>query len=81
MGKIGLVAVIAIVVTVTYLLLLLVMPVLTGVVSTTNATLHAGSNMTLYPGTAEVVVATPWVLWFVPGVIGLAVIVIILKRP
>ena len=81
MGKLGLVAIIAIVVTVTYLLLLLVMPVLTGVVSTTNTTMHASSNMSNYPGTAEAVLSAPWILWFAPGVIGIALIVIILKSP
>jgi len=81
MGKIGQVFIVAVVVTVAYLLLLLTMPTIVDFANTANTTMHASSNMSQYPGTAEAVVSAPWILWFAPGVIGLASIVIILKRP
>lgn len=80
MRKIGLVAVVCFLVGICYLLMLVVMPVATDLAATSNATMQASSNMTLYPGAAESVVAMPWVMWFAPGVIGMAVIVFILKK-
>ena len=81
MGKIGSVVIVVVIVIAAYLLLLVTVPILTDSVSTANITMHATSNMTNYPGTAEAVLAAPWVLFFVPGVIGLIAVVIILKRP
>lgn len=80
MGKIGQVFIVMFVVGMAYLLLMVVRPVLTETASTANTTMHATSNMSLYPGTAETVIAMPWILWFVPAVIGIAVIVMILKK-
>jgi hypothetical protein len=80
MGKIGGVAVILVLVVCTYLMMLVVMPFVSEVVSTANTTMAASSNMSNYPGTGEAVLSTPWALWFLPGVIGTAAVVIILKR-
>lgn len=81
MNKLGTVAMIVGFVIVAYLFLLVAMPVITDAVSTANTTMAATSNMSNYPGTQEAVLATPWVLFFVPGVIGIIAVVITLKRP
>lgn len=81
MNKLGTVTIIVGVVIIAYLFLLVVMPVMVDAVSTANTTMAATSNMSNYPGTQEATLATPWVLFFVPGVIGMIAIVITLKRP
>jgi len=80
MNKIGAVIIVMGAVIAVYLLLLVTMPILVDFASTANTTMAATSNMTNYPGTQEAVLSTPWVLWFAPGVIGMIVVVIILKR-
>lgn len=79
MNKIGWVAIIVALTAVSYLILMLVMPILVGVTTTVNATLAPTSAN--HPGAVEVIVATPWLMWWVPGVIGMILIVGILKRP
>ena len=79
MNKIGWVAVIVVLTAISYLVIMLVMPILVGVTTTVNATLAPTSAN--HPGTVEVIVATPWVMWWVPGVISMALIAGILKRP
>lgn len=81
MNKIGAVAIIIGVEIFLYLILLVVMPVLTDIIVTSNATMTASSNLSNYPGTQGFFVSQPWILFFVPGAIGIAVIVIILKQP
>jgi len=80
MNKMGHVAVVVGLIVVVYLLLLVVMPVITGLASTANTTMAASSNLSNYPGAAEGVLVAPWILWFVPAVIGMIFIVVILKR-
>lgn len=63
-----------------YLILFLIMPVFVDVAATTNTTLNATSNMSMYPGTSNTVIAFPWILYFVPIGIGLFLIVIVLRR-
>jgi len=46
----------------------------------TNATLAASSNMAAYPGTSGFLLSTPWVLYFVPAIIGIIWLVVILKK-
>ena len=81
MSKIGHVMIVVGVVAVAYLLLLVVMPVLADFASTANTTMAASSNMSNYPGMQEATLSTPWIMFFVPGVIGMVVIVVILKQP
>jgi len=81
MNKLGAIAIIVGMVIIAYLFLLVAMPVIADAVSTTNTTMAATSNMTNYPGTQEATLATPWVLFFVPGVIGIISVIITLKRP
>ena len=81
MNKLAKVAVVIGLVIILYLVLLVVMPVLNSVISTANATINSTSNLTLYPGGSEILVAAPWFLWFVPGGIGMVVVIFILKQP
>ena len=81
MNKIFQVIIVASMVIAVYLLMLVAMPIVVDMSLTANSTMNASVNMSQFPGTSEAVVASPWVLWFVPGVIGMIVVVIILKRP
>lgn len=81
MNKIGQVIIVIALVSACYLIILVTMGVVVGLAETANATMTASSNLTNYPGAAEAVLAAPWVLWFVPGVIGMVAIVVIMKRP
>lgn len=81
MNKIGAIIITIGAVTMAYLILLVVMPFLTDVVATANATMNATSNMSLYPGTSAGIISVPWILFFVPGSIGMIVIVMILRKP
>lgn len=55
-----------------YLILAASMGAITNIVSSANASLHASANMTDFPGVAEAVNGFPWYVWFIPGVIGVA---------
>jgi len=81
MNKLGAVLIIIGLLVAVNLFLLAGMPVIREMVSTANETITASSNLSNYPGTQETLVATPWILYFVPNCIGIAVIVVILKRP
>ena len=81
MDKIGAVIVVVVIMVVVYILMLVTMPVVVDIVAVANATATAEHDMTNYPGSSEFLVSTPWILWFVPGTIGMIAIVIILKRP
>ena len=81
MNKLGSVLIIIGVVIGCYLILLVTQTVVVGLVETANATMTASSNLTNYPGTQGFLLSTPWILWFVPGVIGMIAIVIILRQP
>lgn len=81
MNKLGAVIIIIGVVIGCYLILLVTQTVVVNLVESANATITASSNLTNYPGTQGFLLSTPWIMWFVPGVIGIVVIVIILKRP
>ena len=74
------VGIVVAVVAAAYLIILVLMPILTGIVATSNTTMQATANMSQFPGAAEAIVSTPWILFFVPGVIGMAIIVLILKH-
>ena len=81
MNKLGKIVVVTIAVFILYLLMLVVMPFFSDMASTANTTMAASSNLTNYPGGAEGVLAAPLILWFVPGAIGMVVVVIILRQP
>ena len=78
-GKVGAVIVITAMVAGAYLLLLVVMPILNTFAAAANATMDASSNMSLYPGLSGAIVSSPWVLFFIPAVLGMAAIFIVLR--
>ncbi len=81
MNKLGaVIAVLALTVAV-YMIMLVTMGVFTNLVESANATITASSNLTDYPGSQGFLVATPWIVWFVPAIISIAVIIGILKAP
>ena len=77
MNKLGAVLLVIIVVSIVYMFMIILMPFLTEIVSTANTTMAATSNMSNYPGSGELLVSTPWILWFVPVSLGTIAIVII----
>lgn len=62
-----------------YLLLTVFMLVIVDFSSTANETITASSNWSDYPGTQGALVASPFWLYFIPGPIGMAAIVIVLR--
>ena len=81
MNKIGAVITVVVLVIAAYLLLLVVMPIITQTASSANAAMDASSNMSLYPGTSGMLMSSSWILFFAPGVIGIAVVIILLRTP
>ena len=79
MSKVGAVIIVVVVLIACNIFLLVVWPVITDIVNTANTTMAATTNMSNYPGASETMVATPWLLYFVPNVIGMIIIVGILK--
>ena len=79
MNKWGAVISIVVMVTLCYLLLLVTMPILVDTTVAVNTTLNSTSNMSLYPGTSGFLLASPWILFFVPAVLGIAAIVVVLR--
>lgn len=66
-------------VSILYLLMLIVVPFLVDTTVSVNATLHSSSNMSLYPGTTDFLVAIPWICWFLPACLGIVVVLGILR--
>lgn len=81
MNKIGHVLIVIGLVIAAYLILMVTMGTVVDLAETANTTITASSNLTLYPGASEGLIAAPWVLWWVPGTIGMIAIVIILRKP
>ena len=81
-NKIGAVITITFAVILAYLFLLVIIPnIVAPMALSANTTMNATSNMSLYPGTSGFLMSTPWILFFVPGTIGIALIVAILRMP
>lgn len=81
MNKYGAVITIVVLEIAVYLFLLVIMPIITDMALTANTTMNATSNMSLYPGTSGFLMSIPWIVFFVPGVIGIALIIVILRMP
>lgn len=79
MNKMGAVLLTVVVVCVAYFLVIVAVPFLAETINSANTTMAASSNMSNYPGTSEFMLSVPWLMYFVPGVIGIIVIVLILK--
>lgn len=82
MSKVGQVIVVVVFVSIVYLAMLVIMPIVSDFSISANATITAsGANITAHPGSTSFLLSIPWILWFIPGSIGIAVVVVILKRP
>lgn len=80
MGKLGHVIIVIAIVSACYLIMLVVIPVVNDLIVTANATMTADTaNLSAYPGAQNFMIASPWILLWVPGTIGLVVVVLILK--
>ena len=81
MKKLGYVTIVIVMVAICYLTMLVYMPIITGLVSTANTTIAtSGANLTAMPGATSFLISTPWLIWWAPGVIGMALVVIILRE-
>lgn len=79
MNKLGSLVVIIVGVIFAYVILTASHSAIRDMVSSANTTMVASSNMTNYPGTQSTLLAMPWILYFIPAVIGIAVVVYVLK--
>lgn len=80
MNKLGAVVIVIVMVAACYLIMLVVIPdVVVPLIESANETMTASSNMSDYPGSQSFLVSTPWILFFVPGTIGIIVITLILR--
>ena len=61
------------------LFLLITVPFLADITVSTNLSLNATSNMSQYPGTSGFLLATPWILYFIPNVIGIIAVIVVLR--
>ena len=81
MNKIGQVALVVFIMGIVYLIMLAVMIVVSDMSIAANATIAAsGVDVEAMPGSTSFLLAAPWILWFMPAVVGMAVIIFILKR-
>ena len=79
MTKLRDVGIIIVLVAVVYGLMALFMPIISDLSTEAQATMAAGHDMTDYPGTSEAMGSAPWLLWFVPALIGGVAIVVRLR--
>lgn len=79
MTKLRDVGIIIVLVAVLYGLMALFMPIIADLSTDAQATMDAEHDMTDYPGSSEAMGSAPWLLWFVPALIGGVVIVIRLR--
>ncbi len=82
MNKIGQVALVVFIMGVLYLILLAVMPVVSDMSIAANTTITAsGVAVAEMPGSTSFLLAAPWILWWIPGVMGMIIVVAILRAP
>ena len=62
-----------------YIILATLQPVIGGITGEASAMLTATSNMTNYPGAAEVVSGFPFYMWLIPGAVGVIATVVEIK--
>lgn len=81
MNKLGSVLIVIAVIAACYLIILVTIPnIVVPMIESANATMTADvDNLTAYPGSQDLMISTPWILLWVPGVIGMIVIVLILR--
>jgi len=80
MEKIKGIAFIIIGVVMAYLGLLAIQPVLTSTSAASAVEVADRASIDQYVGAVEAVQIVPWVIWFVPAAIGVAALVVVLRR-
>jgi len=80
MAKIKAIGILMIVVVTCYVVLALFIGFLADQTVATNTALDVAHNMTRYPGTSGFLLFTPWLMYFVPAILGIIFLVIILRR-
>lgn len=78
--KLFMLGIVWVLVAVAYIILATMMPAINELVSTANTSLVESANMSNFPGTQEAVTSAPLWLWFIPGMVGIVVSVIMLKK-
>lgn len=68
-------------VVIAYIFLLAMWEVLTGVVADSSAIIGANPNLDQYIGAKEGLDVMPWVLFFLPAVIGIIAVIVVMKSP
>ena len=82
MNKIGQVILVVGLVIALYIIMLAVMPVVVNVSTAANTTItDSGVDIAAMPGSTDILIAAPWILWFMPAVVGMSIIIYILKQP
>lgn len=79
MKKVGRLFLVWAVISILYVIIALIMPTIQDVATDTATTINASSNMSNYPGTLETVQSFPLIAWFIPGAVGIAATVYMLK--
>lgn len=79
MKKIGMIVLVLIMVVVAYMFLTLIQPTIVAINTSVNTTLAASSNMSNYPGAADVVIGWPLWAYFIPAILGGVAVVGILR--
>lgn len=80
MNKEKAILVIVVGVIIAYIAVIVVVPWLADITVSVNTTLAGAHNMSQYPGTSEFLLASPWILYPMPAVLGLIAVVIVLKK-
>lgn len=81
MNKIGQVAVVVGLVLMVYVILLVTVPFLSTIAVDVSTNMSIDHPVAQYPGAVEGLLMAPWLLFFVPGCIGLIAIIVILRKP
>lgn len=80
MGKFKSIVWVMIGVGIVYVMLAIFIKFIADTTVSVNQALVAAHNMTQYEGTSGFLLATPWILYIAPAVLGIILIVVILKK-
>jgi len=78
-NKVGTIFLVWLGVVVAYIMMAAVFPAMTGISEDASTQLSSSSNMTLYPGSLDVVDGFPLWVWLIPGGLGIVATVVNLK--
>ncbi len=78
--KVKQVVIIIAAVSILYLLLIPIMGIFTDAASTANTTIAATDNWSDFPGAQSALLGAPLFIFFIPAILGIAWVVLVLKR-